>query len=188
MNVDKSKMGLIFKHERVSVTHQEISLREAGASWIVPVGRVCPSWMEAAKQVRNGDVIFIYAGVMVPHRRQKGDMSRPAQFASFMTEVHERGGHVVEVLTGRNSAKLAQQRDMIEETIRLLKQSGNRLPAAGRKPGRQPNEWPSVEVRNQAFAIWTNKDFPSDAAALRNAPKGVTERMMRNFGPSGRQK
>lgn len=188
MIVDKSKLGLTFKHPRMTRPSQEIKLREAGAQWIVHVGQQIPTWQEPAKQVRPGDTVFICAGSMVPAPVAKMGMTRPGQWAAFMTEVHKRGGIVVEVLTGRKSSNLAQQKAMNDETVKLLKRSGAPLPEAVTKPGRKPNEWPSVEARNHAFAIWTNKDFPSDKAAIRNAPKGVTERMMRNFGPSGRNK
>lgn len=187
MIVDKSKCGLTFKHPRMTRTSQEIKLREAGAQWIVHVGKTAQTWQDVAKQVEPGDVLYICAGCMVPAPVAQMGMTRPGQWAAWMTEVHKRGGTVFEVLTGRKSHILKDQKAMNDETVRLLKRSGAPLPGAATTRGRKRSEWPSVEVRNQAFLIWVNKDFPSDAAAIRNAPAGVSERMMRSFGPSGRK-
>lgn len=105
-----------------------------------------------------------------------------------MTEVHKRGGVVFEVLTGLKSSSLADHKQMNDDTVRMLRKTGKLLPAARR--GAKPKEWPSIEIRDRAFAIWTDtKNIPSDAAARRLVkPLGVTDRMMMNFGPSGRNK
>lgn len=187
MGVDNSRMGLTFAHPRVTRAKQEEALLEAGASRIVHVGKDCPTWKEAVRQVRDDDVMFIYAGVMVPASRQKCNMKATAQWASFMTELHKRGGTVVEVLTGRKSAILKQQRELNKETDKLLKFGGKRLPASGKPPGRKLKNWPDKETEKDWRRKWKSKNYASDAAVIREAKEaGFTERMMRRFGKSGR--
>lgn len=164
---------------------QELRLREAGASWVVHVGKQIPDWTDAAKAVRPDTVVYIPAGVMVPASKGKhGPL--PAQWTTFVACVHQRGGYIVEVLTGLKSNNIAQLKTMNEATLSLLKRGGKLLPAQVR--GRKPLEWPSIAARNDAFAIWTDlKNVASDAAAIRLCKKfGVTEALLKRFGPSGR--
>ncbi len=190
MGVDNSRMGLTFAHPRVTRAKQEEALLEAGASWIVHVGKDCPTWKEAIKQVRPGDVVFVYAGTMVPASRQKCNMFSTAQWSSFMTELHKRGGTLFEVITGLKSATLKQQRELNKETVRLLRLGGKKLPHANKPAGR-----PAAEADAEIKRIWTSRDYATNGIACKHmphwqskdGPKPWTERMCRDrFGPSGR--
>ncbi|CCB64487.1 hypothetical protein [Hyphomicrobium sp. MC1] len=70
--------------------------------------------------------------------------------------------------------------------MRLLRQGGKRLPGK-RKVGRKQREWPSDEVKDAWLKRWKSKNYKSDAAVIREAKEhGISERMMRALGPSGR--
>ena len=186
MAVDKSKMGLTFGHPRVSRVIQEQALRNAGAEWILHVGILPQTWMEVSKIVREGDTVFIYAGAMVPMKHKAIRMALTAQWASFLTEVHSLGGHIVEASTGRTTADLKQQRAINADTVRLLKIGGKRLPATGRGAGRPPRLFTDAGVL-KAKTAWFSKDYATNEIAERHMPNGFTVTMARRkWGPSGR--
>lgn len=176
-------MGLLFRHPRIKTEHQEAAARKLGVTWFLTVGEDVKSWREAVAQVRPGDVVFVYAGVMVPGSKKLIGMSLPAQWAAFMTELHSRGGTLVEVVTGRKSANLKEQRELNEETLRLLRSGGKKLPATRDAPGRPPVEWPSPEIETQARAIWANPHYATREAAIAHMPEGVTPTLIKRLGP-----
>lgn len=176
-------MGLLFRHPRISTEHQKATAQKLGVTWFLTVGEDVKSWREAVGQVRPGDIVFVYAGVMVPGSKKLIGMSLPAQWAAFMTELHSRGGTLVEVVTGRKSANLKEQRELNEETLRLLRSGGKKLPATRDAPGRPPVEWPSPEIEAQARAIWANPHYATREAAIAHMPEGVTPTLIKRLGP-----
>jgi hypothetical protein len=186
MIVDKSQMGMTFDHPRVSRAHQEVALREAGAQWIIHVGKLPKTWMEAVKAAREGDRVFIYAAPMVPAPRKVAEMSAAAQWSSFLADVISAKAELIEVCTGRSSKNLKQRRAMNEETMRLLQSGGKRLPASGRGAGR-PAKTFSEDQWKQAYTAWFSRDYATNPAAERHMPAGFTVTMARRkWGPSGR--
>lgn len=188
MAVDQTKIGLTFAHPRMSRALQEARLREAGFAWIVGVGVDVPTWRDPVWQLMPGDVMGICAAAMVasPKLRQ----ARAAQLAAFVGEVHGRGAHVVEVMTGRASNIRRQLADMTDEAVSQMRGGGMRLPARGRT-GRLPRAWPDAATRAAAFKMWRSRNLPSDRAAIReimSSHDGVSERMIRALGPSGRKR
>lgn len=186
MQVDKSHLGLVFAHPRATTAAQEKELRAAGASWIVVVGKSPATWREAISPVRPGDTVYALAGNMVPASRRKAGMGQPAQWSAFLAELHMRGAVFCEVMTGRKSSNVKQLRAMSDEVMRLLRQGGKRLP--GKRPaGRKRREWTSDDVKAEWLRRWKSKNYKSDAAVIREAKEnGISERMMRALGPSGR--
>lgn len=190
MGVDKSKIGLTFAHPRVSREHQEAELRNAGAQWIVHVGDHIKTWEPAVLQLRPGDVMFIYAAPMVPAPAKKFGAPLQTQWTAFNVGVRERGAHYVEVLTGRRSNVRKEFDAINRETHRLLRAGGKRLPSTGQGPGRK-----AAKADEAIKAIWTSRDYQTNAAACRHmppwsSPRGPqpwTPRMCRmRWGPSGR--
>lgn len=190
MIVDKSKIGLTFRHPRVSRETQEAALRADGAQWIVHVGEITPDWQDPVRQLRPGDVMRVYACVMVPAPR--GELGpQAAQWTAFAKGVHERGTYIIEVSTGRKSNNPKQWRAMNLETHAAFRKGGKQLPKGIRPSGRPKKLWASPEIESAARKLWKSKNIESDAAAIREAIEtwpGVTERMMRGLGPSGRNK
>lgn len=186
MGVDKSKRGLTFAHPRISRAEQERLLKQAGAEWINHVGIKPATWEAVPQAIRAGDTVFIYAGPMVPARSKAMKIPLPAQWASFMTEVHARGGTIVEVATGRTTADVKQQRAINADTLKFLRMSGKRLPGASRKAGRPPRVFTEAEVL-KAKEAWFSKDYATNETAERHMPDGFTVTMARRkWGPSGR--
>lgn len=199
MAVDKTKCGLTFKHPRVSRAHQDSALRDAGASWIVHVGIDCPSWRAVVDNCEPGDVVYVYACAMIPAPVKKDGTGLAAQWTQFNTQMAIRRATYVEVLTGRNSKSLKGRNELIAETQKWLAHHGKRIPLK-RGPGAPQKTWPNEQVKASALKLWKSRDIPSDAAALRaimeqwadlvdhNGKPLVSERLVRNLGPSGRNR
>lgn len=189
MTVDKSHLGLIFKSPRATASRQEEALRQSGASWILNVGnKTVPSWRLPARQVREGDTVYVYALVCVPTRRGHDEEgSTPsAQIGEFVAEVTSRGGCIVEVYTGRNSCDGRQRNAMIREAMAGLRKSGKPLPEMGRGRGRPVTEWTDDQLM-QAKEAWFLKDYRTNEAAEKHMPKGFgKKRAWLIWGPSGR--
>lgn len=184
--LDKSRIGLIFKTPRASREVQDSALREAGASWIVEIGQIARTWRMAVTAVREGDLVFIYALSLVPTKRGQDELSPSAQVADFLVEVHERGGIVVEVMTGRKSNDRSARRKMIAEAHKALRRGSRALPAIGRKRGRPKLVWTDDQL-DTAKRVWLSRDYTTNAAAAKHLPKGFTaKRAWELFGPSGR--
>lgn len=184
--LDKSRLGLIFKSPRASRDVQEAALRKAGAEWIVEVGKAPATWREAVRAVRAGDVVFIYALSMVPTKRGDDDLTPSAQVVDFLSEVHERGGHVVEVYTGRNSKDKAQRAAMKAEGVKAVRAGTRKLPKSGRSRGRPKNEYPA-DTLTKAREVWFSRDYATNVIAAKYLPKGITaKKAWELFGQSGR--
>lgn len=187
MIVDKSKIGLTFAHPRVKRETQELAIREAGASWIVHVGKDPPDWRAPVRQLRPGDTIYVYACVMLPSPRD--DLSKAAQWTAAVRGIHERGATLIEVATGLKSSVPAQWRSMNRETHAAFKKTGMPLPKGIMPKGRRRKTWIDEYTKATALRLWRSKNIPSDAAAIREAKDtlpGITDRLMRSLGPSGR--
>jgi hypothetical protein len=184
--LDKSKIGMVCLSPRAVRETQITALKAAGAQWIVELGRVTPSsWRDIAKIVRPDDVVFIYALALVPTKRGEDDLPPSAQVSEFVMEVHERGGTVVEALTGRNSKDRKQRREMIGDALKAIRR-GSRQPPTTRKRGRPRKEF-TAEQMAKAKAAWQSPDYVTNEAAARHFPQGFTaRRAWELWGPSGR--
>ena len=184
--MDKSRAGLVFKSARASRDVQEAALRKAGAEWIVEVGKAPETWREAVRAVRDGDTVYIYALSIVPTKRGDDDLTPSAQVVDFLSEVHERGGYVVEVYTGRNSKDKAQRAAMKAEGVKAVRAGTRKLPKSGRSRCRPPVDW-SDEVKAEAKRVWFSRDYPTNKIAAKHLPKGVTaKKAWEWFKASGR--
>lgn len=184
--LDKSKIGMVCQSPRVPRETQSTALREAGAQWIVELGRVTPrTWRDIANVVRTGDVVFIYALALVPTKRGDDELPPSAQVSDFLIEVHDRGGAVVEVLTGRNSKDRKQRRAMTADALKALRR-GTRQPPTTRGRGRPKKEFTDAQLA-KAKEAWFSPDYVTNPAAERHFPKGFTaKRAWELWGPSGR--
>lgn len=186
MLVDKSKIGLTFKHPRVTRETQEAALIGAGASWIVHVGKDPATWQPPVAQLQPGDVLYVYAAPMIPAPRKLLGMPG-AQWTDFSKGVHERRAYMIEVLTGRRSNVRREWLALNKETHDILRHGGKRLPDTGRKPGRPAVEWPNEKTRVEWARKWKSRNYTTDTAVVREAKEaGLSERLIRKLGPSGR--
>lgn len=184
--LDKSQIGVVCKTPRANRELQITKLREAGAQWIVEIGKNAKSWREVVREVHPGDTVRVYALSSIPTKRGDDELSPSAQVADFLIEVHERGGTVVEVLTGRNSRDRKARRGMIADAQKAIKRGSRALPPTGRGRGRPKTEWPADDVA-KAKAVWFSRDYVSNVAASKHLPKGMTaKRAWQLFGASGR--
>lgn len=184
--LDKSKIGMVCVSPRVVRETQITALREAGAQWIIELGRVTPkTWRDVASVIRPGDTLFIYSLSLVPTKRGEDELPPGAQVSEFLMEVHERGGTVVEALTGRNSRDRKERRAMTADALKAIRR-GSRQPPTKRGRGRPKTEW-TPEQLAKAEAAWKSEDYATNAAAERHFPKGFTaKRAWELWGPSGR--
>ena len=184
--LDKSLIGMVCRSSRVTNEAQITALRKAGAEWIVELGRVVPkSWRDVASIVSKGDTLHVYGLALVPTKRGDDVLSPSAQASEFIMEVHERGGTVVEVSTGRSSRNRSQRQAMIKDAAKALRR-GNRTPPTGRGRGRPKTEWPADTV-TKAKAVWFSRHYVSNVAAAAHLPEGMTAKhAWQLFGASGR--
>lgn len=185
--LDKAHLGLVLRSKRVSSDRQDTMLREAGAQWIVEIGKDVNTWRAAINAVRDGDTVYIYALSFLPTKRGQDKLSPTAQVADFLLEVHERGGVVVEVYTKRKSNNRKQRQGMIDDAHKSLKRGTRQLPSTGRSRGRPIKfEWTKDQIA-KAKQVWFSPDYVTNAAAERHLPKHMTARHCWNmFGASGR--
>lgn len=183
--LDKSQIGVICRSPRATRETQDTALRKAGAQWIVEIGTLVETWRELVGAVREGDTVFIYALALVPTKRGADELSPSAQVSEFIMEVHERGGRVVEVTTGRNSKDRSQRRAMTKDALKAIRR-GSRQPPTTRGRGRPAKDFTPEQIE-QARAAWKSKDYATNGAAARHFPKGFTaRRAWEMWGPSGR--
>lgn len=174
--MDKSRFGLIFKSPRLSRARQEELLSKGGASWIVDLAGTRRTWRDGAKLTRPGDVVFIPALSIVPTARGEDDLPPSAQPGEFITQVHERGGYVVEVLTGRKSNNRSQREAMIKEAVTTIRRGTRELPKTGRKRGRPKTVVWTDEQKAAARDVWFSRDYATNRIAAKHLPKGMTEK------------
>lgn len=184
--MDKSQIGMVCKSPSIRPETQEAALRKAGAEWIVVLGRVIPkSWRDVVNAVREGDTVYIYGLALVPTKRGEDELKPTDQVREFLIEVHERGGQVVEVSTGRNSRDRAHRKAMTADAVKGLKR-GNRSPKTGRGRGRPRTDWAPEQVA-AAKVVWFSRDYVSNVAAEKHLPKGMNKKhAWLLFGASGR--
>ena len=184
--MDKSQIGVICKSPSIRPETQETALRKAGAQWIVTLGRVLPkSWRDVVNAVREGDTVYVYGLALVPTKRGDDELAPSVQVREFIIEVHDRGGTVVEVSSGRSSRNRSQRQAMVKDATKALKR-GNRTPPTGKGRGRPKAEFASDDV-TKAKAVWFSRDYQTNVVAAKYLPKGMTaKRAWLLFGASGR--
>lgn len=185
--LDKSRIGLICKSTRATRERQGAAIREAGASWIVEIGKVPRTWRQVVNAMQEGDTIFIYALSLVPTKRGEDDLSPSAQVTDFLVEVHEVGATVVEVYSGRNSRDRKQRRAMIKDAHAALRRGSRALPNIGRGRGRPKKVFTDAQLAAVKTA-WLSDKYTTNEAAASHFPEGFTaKRAWELFGPSGRK-
>lgn len=195
MQVDKSKTVLIFKHKKVALEVQERAGRryfDGSEPHVLHVGRLPKLAIDVARSAREGDTVWLWALPMIVVDRRIAEISGAAQITMFIKTLAANRAILVEGSTGRTTATRKQTTAMIEEAHSIIASGNKRLPATGAKPGRKKALFPSSAIEEAARKLWLSKNITSDMAAIREAketwPDVVTDKMMRNLGPSGRQK
>lgn len=195
MQVDKSKTVLIFKHKKVALEVQERAGRryfDGSEPHVLHVGRLPKLAIDVARAAREGDTVWLWALPMIVVDRRLAGISGAAQITMFIRTLAANRAILVEGSTGRTTATRKQTTAMIDEAHSIIASGNKRLPATGAKPGRKKAMFPSSVMEAAARKLWVSKNIPSDMAAIREAketwPGVVTDKMMRNLGPSGRQK
>ena len=184
--MDKSQIGMICKTDRATREVQDTALRRAGAQHIVEIGKTIPkSWRDVANIVRDGDTVYVYGLAMVPTRRGEDELSPSAQVREFLIEIHDRGGTVVEVSTGRNSRNRSQRQAMTKDAVKALRR-GNRSAPTGRGRGRPKDEFTAEQIA-EAKKVWFSRDYATNVIAAKYLPKGFnSKRAWTLWGASGR--
>lgn len=191
MNVDKSKHALLFPGD----SSHKARLAAAGAQHFKKVDGKAATWRSAARAVRPGDTVFIWVLVNVPTKRGEDELPPSAQPREFIREVEMRGGVVVEVYTGRTTAKKADREAMIRDAVASLKTKGrSKLPPGFKKRGRRAVAWTDEQLE-EAKRAWFSRDYETNEIAERHMPSveidgtviefGST-RARRLWGPNGR--
>lgn len=171
--MDKSQIGAICKSASIKPETQEAALRKAGAQWIVTLGRVIPkTWRDILSVVREDDTVYVYGLALVPTKRGDGELPPSVQVREFIIEVHDRGGTVVEVSTGRNSRNRSQRQAMVKHAVKGLRR-GNRSPRTDKPRGRPKTEWPD-DVLAKAKLVWFSRDYQTNVIAEKHLPGGMT--------------
>lgn len=184
--MDKSQIGVICKSPRATRERQLTALREAGAQWFAELGRYPKTWRDVVNVVREGDTVFIYALSLVPTKRGEDELPPSAQVSEFLMEVHERGGVVVEVYSGRKSSDRKARRAMVADAHKALKRGSRALPPTGRGRGRPALTF-TLEQIAEAKRVWTSPDYATNVIAKKYLPKGFTLRRCWDlWGASGR--
>lgn len=183
-------MVLTFAHPRISREAQEAKGRQyfhGLEPWVIHVGKLPKLAIDIARSTREGDIVWGWALPMIVVSRKKAGVGMQAQITLVVKTIAAAKAVFVEGSTGRTTATRAQAAAMIDEAHRIVTKGGKRLPRTNGKPGRRPVEWPSPEVEAEWRRKWTSKNFPSDAAVVREAKEaGLSERLIRKLGPSGR--
>jgi hypothetical protein len=203
MSVDKSKMVLTFKHPRISRGEQE-RLGRAHFTGIEPhvlhVGVLPKLSIDVARATREGDEVWFYGLNMIVAPRKDAEEIGATQITMFIKTIAANRATGIEGISGRTTAKRSQCTAMVNEAHTVIGRGGKRLPRSGKPAGRRPKYWPTEKIKADALKMWTSKNIPSDAAAVREImarwddlvdDKGkplITERLIRTLGDSGRPK
>lgn len=183
-------MVLTFKHPRISREAQEAKGRlyfYGHEPWIIHVGKLPKLAIDVARSTREGDTVWFAALPMIVVSRKQAGVGMQAQITLFCKTCAAARATLVEGSTGRTTATRSQAAAMIDEAHRIITKGGKRLPKTNGKPGRKPLEWPSPEVEAEWRRKWRSKNFPSDAAVIREAEEaGISGTLIRKLGPSGR--
>lgn len=187
MGVDKGQIGILFPtKKKLPLARQEAALRAHGAQDIVTVSRQLP-WRKIVESgVRAGDTVRVLALVLLATERGKDKLTPAAQIGAFIAMVHARGASVLEVYTGRNSAKDRDCEGMIADAVNALRTGSRALPPGHAKRGRRRLEF-TPEQTAQARAAWFDVRYITNKEAGAHMPEGFTkERAFKLFGGSGR--
>ena len=183
MKVDKTKTAWLFPGD----DKREAELRAAGAQHFLRINGDGETWRDAVKQVRPKDTVFIWVLVRVPTGRGQDEVPPIAQVREIIREIHDRGGVLIEVYTGRKSSKDADKSAMIRDAQRSLRTAGRRLmPPGHASPGRRERRFTKEELA-EAEKGWRDvRKYPSWQFAQEHLPDGfTTARAFRKWGARG---
>lgn len=191
MSVDKTKQGLLFPGD---AAHKQ-ALQAAGAEHFVKIDGKTRTWRDAVRLVRPGDTIYIWVMVNAPTKRGQDELPPSAQPREFMREIMARGGLLIEVFSGRTSAKKADAEGIIRDAVTALKSKGRkRMPAGYRSKGRHAVAWTDEQLL-QAKRAWFSPMYATNEIAEAHMPsveiggkvvKFRAVRAWRMWGVSGR--
>lgn len=175
---------------------QAAALTKWGAEVVFTLGTAeAPTWREAVRLVRPGDVVGLEWLQLLPEPRGPKNRHPAMDGRDAIEEVERRGGSIVEIGSKRTTADPKQRRQLIEDMARSVGAGGRSLSSeqarangekAGSKRGRRPAVFDDAK-KKQARAIWESRRVLTwkDAAALLRPLGYSTARAHKEFGPRG---
>lgn len=167
MNVDKTKIVLTFAHPRVSREYQEAQGRLYFPNgWVLHVGIKPATWNDVLKEVGPGTALWVHGAPMIAASKKKTGLPLVTQWSLFKSELHKRGGYLIEGLTGLKSNIEADNRKLHATTVQLLRGGlGKKLPSSGDGPGRK-----GAIATDVIKAMWTSRAYTTNEAACDHMP------------------
>ncbi len=174
---------------------QREAVKEAGATVILTIPDECPTWRDAVRLVRRGDVAAVHWLQLIAEPKSAKVRHPAMDMRDALEAIDGKPAVLLEVGTGRRSDDAKQRAAMIADAARSLGAGGRSLSseqaringaAAGTKRGR-PKAVFAPDVRRAAREIWKSRDVASwkDARVLLK-PLGYTpDRAYAEFGPRG---
>lgn len=172
------------------------ALRSAGADPILTIPDECPTWRDAIRVVRRGDVVLIQFLQLIAEPKSAKVRHPAMDMRDAIEAIEGRGASLTEVGTGRSTADVKQRAAMIADAAKSLGAGGRSLSseqarangaAAGDRRGRPKASFTKAEVE-AARRVWESRKVATwqDAASL--LPKGFTVyRAAKLFGPRERK-
>lgn len=187
--MDKTKISFERAWTGISTDRQWEANRRAGAEFRVNVKRYAIGWEGVLRMVpgkAEGWTMYVYLLSLIPNPKAEGEPAPSAQLSLITGEIKSRRWLVVETATGRRSDNRKDWAEMVDWAHASLARGTRNVPPGFSSPGRKKSVQRDVEAA--ALAVWTDLDYPTDAAAARHFPEGVNLAYARRwFKPSGRK-
>lgn len=173
------------------------ALRSAGADPILTIPDECPTWRDAIRVVRNGDVVLVQFLQLIAEPKSANVRHPAMDMRDAIEAIEGKGASLTEISTGRSTADARQRAAMIADAAKSLGAGGRSLSsaqarangaAAGSKRGRPRTTFSEAEI-DEARRVWESRKITTWAEAARLLPKGFSVyRAHELFGPRGGRK
>lgn len=173
--------GYALQSRRSAASSQEQALRDAGVTVVYLEGRSAETFDALLASLRRGDALAVVRLADLAINRK--------QLRKRVEAVHEKGCHIVETDTKRDSRKHALQ--MVFDATEMLTHAGKghnseRASKYGAMGGRPPKK--RTMATADAKIVWFDIRHERNGDALKSMPGWTTSAAYREFGPSGRPK
>lgn len=179
---------------RMSQAGQEAALADFGIDTekIYVEGRGPESLEALTRSLRKGEAVAVTRlHLLAPPKIKTSDRPRRALWGAIAA-IEAKGGHVIEVESGRSTANKSDRDAMIADAIEALTHAG-RSPRRRDGKGRPPLAFTAEEIefaRREWYDIRHRTNEAALAAIRKRVPKWTLTRCYKTqgFGPSGRSK
>lgn len=173
--------GYALQSRRSAASSQEQALRDAGVTVVYLEGRGPEGFDALLASLRKGDAVAVVRLADIAIDRK--------QLRKRVEAVHEKGCHIVETDTKRDSRKHALQ--MVFDAHEMLTHAGKghnseRASKYGAMGGRPPKK--RAMAKADAEKVWFDLRHERNADALKNMSGWTASAAYREFGASGRPK